>query len=688
MSPTSVATIGQLQAMASLMILGEPSYLEVNNSKSVAFKSGIRNKKMLILFIIGCLVFISIISHMSAQAIRDIGTVKDRFILWRLGFQSVSDNLFGVGISNHIKIAEYIDDPFYEKISFLQNWMNWDRLGMHFHNVPLEAAWIAGIPGLIVYFWIFLLFIRGLYRCRVSGLKPVQAYIALSFFVLIISGWGDCTLYYPGLAVVAAVIFGMNSILLTPFPPPPERESRGTRSARTIVEFAALMMLEFFIVLVPLCSRSLQTQGTQMISTHPEKAEILLRTASKLTPWDAANHETMITMYRDSMRLDDMYHSINWLYAKHPEMISNTVRAGWDFYICFGSTEYLRHAVQLDPAGLICGEHQSDLALASYLNGDVETGGSMLKHSILLNPDIPGMLQGAFQSLADGFVIQPDTLKQYLENRMGIPVQREIKTPETYIPLVEIMSELEVELESSEKLNSIRKERFVKALFQLGNFQDTIRLLNHWKIPDERVTDDFAQIKTYREDDLDFVLMRAEIALKRKNYLDAEEKFTYVLTNGMDNARIRFGLGKIRMVQEKWAEAGVELHQAVGLAPDFPDAHANLGVVYYHMEDRQNAKVQFMTELRLNEYSVLSLFYLGTIYYEEGHFKPAYEYLVRARDLSPDDPWILFHIVLTLQRLNSASLKSEYSRLSGELKQMAENGELPREMIGKMDLIE
>lgn len=68
--------------------------------------------------------------------------------------------------------------------------------------------------------------------------------------------------------------------------------------------------------------------------------------------------------------------------------------------------------------------------------------------------------------------------------------------------------------------------------------------------------------------------------------------------------------------------------------PKSPDAHANLGFIYYQKKDFPKALAEFDVALELNEKNLTALFFSGSIYKEQGKFDLAKERLLQSVEVA------------------------------------------------------
>jgi len=92
------------------------------------------------------------------------------------------------------------------------------------------------------------------------------------------------------------------------------------------------------------------------------------------------------------------------------------------------------------------------------------------------------------------------------------------------------------------------------------------------------------------------------------------------------------------------------LKQAIALAPDFADAHANLGAVYRAEERNDEAAACFKRALDLEPGNGLAANNLGLVRMSQGAYLEAIGLLSQARALMPGQPDIVINLSIAYMR--------------------------------------
>jgi superkiller protein 3 len=103
-----------------------------------------------------------------------------------------------------------------------------------------------------------------------------------------------------------------------------------------------------------------------------------------------------------------------------------------------------------------------------------------------------------------------------------------------------------------------------------------------------------------------------------------------------ETAREHYELGVSYGKQGKYADAIVELEQAVELHPAYADAYNALGVVYYLQKDQQQAIEQYLLAIEADPKHVKARTNLAIVYSEQQEYRKAVQQLEKALELDPN----------------------------------------------------
>jgi tetratricopeptide (TPR) repeat protein len=101
----------------------------------------------------------------------------------------------------------------------------------------------------------------------------------------------------------------------------------------------------------------------------------------------------------------------------------------------------------------------------------------------------------------------------------------------------------------------------------------------------------------------------------------------------------------------------VESYQeALSLAPEWVDAHINLGVALYQLGRVEEARDQFAAAVQLDPLSGISRYNLGCVLEEQGHIDEAIDHLRRAARAMPGHPDVHFNLALAYEKRGEREL--------------------------------
>lgn len=97
-------------------------------------------------------------------------------------------------------------------------------------------------------------------------------------------------------------------------------------------------------------------------------------------------------------------------------------------------------------------------------------------------------------------------------------------------------------------------------------------------------------------------------------------------------------------------EAIENYRKVISAAPDWVEAHINLGVALYQSGHLQEARQAFEAAVRLDPENGISRYNLGCVLEEEGRIDQALEHLQRAERLMPSHPDVHFNLALAYEK--------------------------------------
>ena len=108
--------------------------------------------------------------------------------------------------------------------------------------------------------------------------------------------------------------------------------------------------------------------------------------------------------------------------------------------------------------------------------------------------------------------------------------------------------------------------------------------------------------------------------------------------------------------------------QVLDLAPDWIDAHINLGVALYQMGRLDEARAEFLSAVQLDPLNGISRYNLGCVLEEQGEIEEAIEHLRRAARAMPAHADVHFNLALAYEKRGERRLAREHWLLLSALR--------------------
>ena len=106
-------------------------------------------------------------------------------------------------------------------------------------------------------------------------------------------------------------------------------------------------------------------------------------------------------------------------------------------------------------------------------------------------------------------------------------------------------------------------------------------------------------------------------------------------------------------------EAVENYRRVIDIAPEWVEAHINLGVALYQMGCVADARLAFEAAVRLDGENGISRYNLGCVLEEQGEIEQAIEHLRRAASLMPSHPDVHFNLALAYDKRGERELARE-----------------------------
>lgn len=102
--------------------------------------------------------------------------------------------------------------------------------------------------------------------------------------------------------------------------------------------------------------------------------------------------------------------------------------------------------------------------------------------------------------------------------------------------------------------------------------------------------------------------------------------------------------------QETLPRAVENYRQVLDLAPDWVEAHINLGVAFYQMGRIEDARAEFSSAVQLDPWNGICRYNLGCVLEEQGNIEEAIEQLRRAARVMPSHADVRFNLALAYEK--------------------------------------
>jgi Tfp pilus assembly protein PilF len=121
-----------------------------------------------------------------------------------------------------------------------------------------------------------------------------------------------------------------------------------------------------------------------------------------------------------------------------------------------------------------------------------------------------------------------------------------------------------------------------------------------------------------------------------------------VLGVAPDLPQVHHNLGLAYNRKEEWDRAGEEFRKAAELDPDFAEPHGALAVMLANAGHRDEAIIELEQAVELDPDNVEYLYNLAVLYKDSGKPREAEEAFLVLEEMVPDDPEIQYHMGTTL----------------------------------------
>jgi protein O-mannosyl-transferase len=123
--------------------------------------------------------------------------------------------------------------------------------------------------------------------------------------------------------------------------------------------------------------------------------------------------------------------------------------------------------------------------------------------------------------------------------------------------------------------------------------------------------------------------------------------YTNDIQTSPNSTRMQYYMGNMLVKKESWGSGSEEekriaikeainyLNRSIEIYPQFSDAHLQLGVAYYHLQEYEKALKSYLKAYKLNSTNPTTNNNIGTIYFQRTEYMEALKYFLAAIKLNP-----------------------------------------------------
>jgi tetratricopeptide (TPR) repeat protein len=157
------------------------------------------------------------------------------------------------------------------------------------------------------------------------------------------------------------------------------------------------------------------------------------------------------------------------------------------------------------------------------------------------------------------------------------------------------------------------------------------------------------------------MLMEAQFLTGQKKYDRAESLFKLLLSKNPEDTDLLYKLGILYYDAERFDEAEELLRKVIKKTPDNADAFNNLGYMFAEMGTKLDEAEELVKKaLYLRPGSAYMLDSLAWIYFRKHQYEKSLEFLIKAENLSLDDPTLFDHLGDAYEKTGNMKKAREY----------------------------
>lgn len=628
------------------------SFLIVNFNIFRLFRKLEINQKRFVLYAVSASVILAVIIYRRVHyRLLTIQMVQDRMALWKAGWDGIKTHLWsGFGFGSKQLLAAFVIDPFSSNTEFLRLWMDWDRLGKHFHSLLIELLWLFGLPGLLL-----LLFI--LYGCFYKKeLKKVYPGIVMAILALLIFGFFDCPIYYSAIMFLGTSLLGVlsGSSIQRKAGDNSRQTAHKTASALPAVLAVGVLLL---IVIPALHQRFLFAWGIHQSNHGSDKSKASLASAAFYRPPSGKAVEKLVKLMLDEGNCINAI-SVLDTYMSRTDMpkIQLMRLHAWLEQNQDQRLKRLLKAWQSDPSGLISENLYFEAFLVEIQSEFFEMRADILDN-LLADRNFYLFLRDHGIETPEGLKIDKKAVNDILLAR-GLHLSScKLKYSSVVIPLEDLLTTIETMLSRCDA-NIIRcnkkRQAYFLALLKARDFGRATRVANSWNF-DLAETRLMADIQTFQDGSSAYSIIQAHKAIGNRDYALAEHLLLSASAEEKSNPEWFYMMSIVWGEKDNWQAALKAIDSALQFAPFDVRFLMEKGKALYHLGQLNDALLVFQTILNFSPWSVNAQSYTGIILYKLERIEEAVLYFKSALDLTPEDPQAYFNLYMALTALPARS---------------------------------
>ncbi len=624
------------------------SFLIINFNLLQLFRKLENKQQRLVTFVVLACLGLSVIIYWRVHyRLLTIGMIQDRITLWKASWNGIKAHLLsGLSFGSKGRLAEFVTDPFCAKTEFLRLWMDWDRLGKHFHNFYIEILWLFGLPGL-------LLFMLVIYKCfNKIQLNKMYPGVVMATMALLLFGLFDCPIYYAAIMFLGATLLGLISGSSFEL----KNAEKPLSTAQKILSVLPAMMAVSFLLLtvVPVFhQRFLYARGIHLSNHNIDKSKTCLKAAANFRPASGKTVEKLVRLMLDNGECIEATSALDTYMLKTNMPTIQLMRLhAWLERDSTLRLKRLQNAWHSDPAGLKSENLSFEVFLMELQSDSFELSSDIIDN-LLADRNFYILLRDHGSESPNGLTIDKQTVTNILNARGLNLFPCNIQYSSVFLSLEDMLTTMEKVLtncdENIDRCNKKRQAYFL-AMLKARDFGRATRTANSWSF-DLSETQLIADVQTFREGSSAYSIIQARRALGIGDYQLAEQHLLSASTGEKSNPEWFYMMSIVLGKRHIWKLALENINSALRSAPHDVRFLMEKGTALYHLGQLPRALEVFQTIVCITPWSVKAQSYTGIILYELERFEESVLYFESARDLTPEDPQAYFNLFMALTAL-------------------------------------